>query len=59
MEKSKINLSKIKQRCGILSLLVLLPAISCIIPHSSNFAHMGAMSLFGAAYFSKKHVYNK
>ncbi len=56
MEKSKINLSKINLRYGILSLLVLLAAFSRIIPHPSNFAPIGAMALFGAAYFSKKHI---
>ena len=56
MEKSKINLLRINQRYGILSLLVLLAAFSRIIPHPSNFAPMGAMALFGAAYFSKKTI---
>ncbi len=56
MEKSKINLLRINQRYGILSLLVLLAAFSRIIPHPSNFAPIGAMALFGAAYFSKKTI---
>lgn len=56
MEKSKINLSRINQRYGILSLLVLLAAFSRVIPHPSNFAPMGAMALFGAAYFTKKYI---
>jgi hypothetical protein len=38
--------------CG----LILLAAFSRLIPHPSNFAPIGAMSLFGAAYFSRKYV---
>lgn len=34
--------------------LLLLAAISRMIPHPYNFAPIGAMSLFGAAYFSDK-----
>jgi hypothetical protein len=51
MEKSKINV-----RFGILSLIVLLAAFSRLIPHPPNFAPIGAMSLFGAAYFARKHL---
>ena len=51
MEKLKINF-----RFGALSLFVLLAAFSRLIPHPPNFAPIGAMSLFGAAYFSKKYV---
>ena len=51
MEKSKINI-----RFGVLSLIVLLAAFSRLIPHPPNFAPIGAMSLFGAAYFSRKYM---
>ncbi len=51
MEKSKIDI-----RFGVLSLLVLLAAFSRLIPHPPNFAPIGAMSLFGAAYFSRKYL---
>jgi len=43
-----------KKRLLILSGLLLLAAISRMIPHPYNFAPIGAMSLFGAAYFSNK-----
>ncbi len=51
MEKSKINI-----RFGVLVLIVLLAAFSRLIPHPPNFAPIGAMSLFGAAYFSRKYL---
>ncbi len=34
--------------------LIFLAAISRLIPHPENFAPIGAMALFGAAYFSEK-----
>jgi len=51
MKKQKIDI-----RFGVLSLLVLLAAFSRLIPHPPNFAPIGAMALFGAAYFSKKYI---
>ncbi len=42
------------KRLLIISGFLLLAAISRMIPHPSNFAPIGAMSLFGAAYFSNK-----
>ena len=42
------------KRLLIISGLLLLAAISRMIPHPYNFAPIGAMSLFGAAYFSNK-----
>jgi len=50
MEKSKINV-----RFGVLTMLVLLAAFSRLLPHPPNFAPIGAMALFGAAYLSKKY----
>ncbi len=49
MEKRKINL-----RIGIVSLFILLAALSRLIPHPANFAPISAMALFGAAYYNKK-----
>ena len=43
-----------KKRFIILSGFILIAAISRLIPHPYNFAPMGAMSLFGAAYFADK-----
>lgn len=51
MKKQKIDI-----RFGVLSLLILLSAFSRLIPHPPNFAPIGAMALFGAAYFSKKYI---
>jgi len=47
---------KIDIRFGVLFLLILVSAFSRLIPHPPNFTPIGAMALFGAAYFSKKHV---
>lgn len=47
--KEKINL-----RFSVLVLMILLAAFSRIIPHMPNFSPLGAIGLFGAAYFSKK-----
>lgn len=49
MKKIEFNL-----RSGILFLIVLLAAFSRLIPHPLNFAPIGAMALFGAAYFHKR-----
>lgn len=43
-----------KKRFIVLSGFILIAAISRLIPHPYNFAPMGAMSLFGAAYFADK-----
>ena len=51
MKKQKIDI-----RFGVLSLLVLFAAFSRLIPHPPNFAPIGAMALFGAAYFSKRYL---
>lgn len=42
------------KRFLVLTGLILAAAISRLIPHPYNFAPIGAMSLFGAAYFSDK-----
>ncbi len=51
MEKTNLTL-----RFGTLSLIIFLAAFSRLIPHPPNFAPIGAMALFGAAYFSKKYI---
>jgi hypothetical protein len=43
-----------KKRFLVLSGFILIAALSRIIPHPYNFAPIGAMSIFGAAYFSDK-----
>ena len=50
MTNSKINL-----RFGLIALLILMAALSRLLPHPSNFAPIAGMGLFGAAYFSKKY----
>lgn len=47
--KAKINL-----RWSIITALILLAAFSRIVPHMPNFSPLGAIGLFGAAYFTKK-----
>lgn len=49
MMNNKINL-----RIGILSLLIILAAATRLLPHPPNFTSIGAMGLFGAAYFSRR-----
>lgn len=51
MMKNKINL-----RFGVISLFVLLAALGRLLPHPPNFTPIGGMALFGAAYFSKRHL---
>lgn len=46
---------KINFRFVMVVVIILQAAISRLIPHPPNFAPIGAMSLFGAAYFAKKH----
>ncbi len=45
---------KINLRFGILLLMILAAALSRLLPHPFNFTPIGAMALFGAAYFSNK-----
>jgi hypothetical protein len=44
----------INLRFSVLTALILLCAFSRIIPHMPNFSPLGAIGLFGAAYFTKK-----
>lgn len=50
MEKNKITL-----RFGVISGIILLAAMSRLIPHPANFAPIGGIALFGAAYYSKRY----
>lgn len=43
-------------RFGVITLMVLLAALSRLLPHPPNFAPIGAMALFGAAYFSQRYL---
>jgi hypothetical protein len=47
---------KINIRFGVLTIMVILAALSRIIRISPNFAPIGALALFGAAYFSRKSI---
>lgn len=49
-------MKKINLRFRVLSLMLLTAAFSRLLPHPPNFAPIGTMALFGAAYFSKKHI---
>ncbi len=49
MNTNKINLS-----LSVAALLVLLAAVSRLMPHILNFSSVGAMALFGGAYFSRR-----
>jgi hypothetical protein len=49
-----MNTQKINLRFIALTAIILLAAFSRIIPHMPNFSPLGAIGLFGAAYFSKK-----
>ncbi|MDR1454067.1 MAG: hypothetical protein LBJ01_00285 [Tannerella sp.] len=50
MENKKVNL-----RFGIICAVILLAAVSRLIPHPAGFAPIVGMALFGAAYYSKRH----
>ena len=50
MKTDKLNL-----RFGVIALMILLAAMSRLLPHPPNFAPDGGMALFGAAYFNKRY----
>ncbi|MDR0332552.1 MAG: hypothetical protein LBI15_03725 [Dysgonamonadaceae bacterium] len=50
MEKSKLNL-----RFRVITLMVFVVAMCRLLPSPPNFAPIGAMALFGAAYFTKRY----
>lgn len=45
---------RIHVRFAVISAMILMAAVSRLIPHPSNFAPIGGMALFAAAYFDKK-----
>ncbi len=47
---------KLIKRTGLLSIMVLLAALSRLLPHPPNFTPIGAIALFGAAYFHRKEL---
>lgn len=50
MENRKISL-----RFSVISMIILLAAMSRLIPHPPNFAPIGGIALFGAAYYGKRY----
>jgi hypothetical protein len=42
-------------RFGVISAIVFLAAMSRLLPHPPNFAPIGGMALFGAAYYSRRY----
>lgn len=55
---SKYNLNmnnKINLHFGLLVVLIVMAALSRLLPHPPNFTPLGGMALFGAAYFTKKY----
>lgn len=50
MKKQKIDV-----RFGVITLLILLVALSRMIPHPLNFSPVGSIALFGAAYYSRRY----
>ncbi len=49
-----MNTTKIDLRLIAVTSFILLAALSRLIPHLPNFSPLGAIALFGAAYFTKK-----
>lgn len=47
---------KMNIRFGIIVLVIVLAALSRLLPHPYNFTPIGAMGLFGAAHFSKRYL---
>lgn len=48
--------NNLKLQTGIIIFMIFLAAMSRFLPHPSNFTPLGAIALFGAAYFSKKQL---
>ena len=49
-------MQKLNLKFPVLCTLLLLAVASRLIPHPANFAPMGAMALFGSAYFNRKYL---
>lgn len=45
-----------KFRTGVLIMMIVLAALSRLLPHPDNVTPVGAMALFGGAYFSRKYL---
>ena len=45
---------KLTLRFSVITILILLAAISRLLPHPPNFAPIGGMALFGAAYYTRR-----
>lgn len=58
LKNLKLNLKMDKKnnniKIGVLIIMVMAAATSRLLPHPDNFTPIGAMALFGAAYFPKK-----
>lgn len=51
MKSQKLNF-----RFGMITIIVLIAAMTRLIPHPANFSPVGAMALFGSAYYSKRYL---
>ncbi len=45
---------KLTLRYSVITLMILLAALSRLLPHPPNFAPIGGMALFGAAYYTRR-----
>ena len=52
---TKATNKKVQLRFSLISVLIVLAALSRLIPHPPNIAPIAGMALFGAACYSKKH----
>lgn len=52
---TKTTNKKVQLRFSLISVLIVLAALSRLIPHPPNVAPIAGMALFGAAYYSKKY----
>ena len=55
-ETNMNNVHNVKLRLGVIGLIIFMAAFSRLLPHPPNVAPIGAMALFGAAYFSRKYI---
>jgi len=51
-----MTIKKVNLRFGVITAIIMLAALSRLVPHPANFAPVGAMALFGAAYYSKRYL---
>jgi hypothetical protein len=54
MQSQKGNGNWIHPRAAVVTCIVIVAAVLRIVPHPMNFAPIGALALFGGAYFSSK-----